>query len=190
MNSRNLLPVLAVVAAVLFSSAANAASILECPPHSTFNGCMSRCPKTCQNIDLPPTNCISACSVGCECLEGFVKVAKGATSQCVKSYECPMYTKQATLPYPVLRKLAAAASVPANQASLLGSLNPTTLAMAGGMVSTGSIAGSGSQRPTTAAMAILGGHRTTASASASASTIAVLRKVKQARPEENESHED
>ncbi|KAH9390782.1 Cytoplasmic dynein 1 heavy chain 1 [Tyrophagus putrescentiae] len=60
-------------------------------------------------------------------LEGFVKVAKGATSQCVKSYECPMYTKQATLPYPVLRKLAAAASVPANQASLLGSLNPTTL---------------------------------------------------------------
>ena len=118
-----------------------------------------------------------------------MKVAKGATSQCVKSYECPMYTKQATLPYPVLRKLAAAASVPANQASLLGSLNPTTLAMAGGMVSTGSIAGSGSQRPTTAAMAILGG-RTTASASASASTIAVLRKVKQARPEENESHED
>ncbi|KAI2809947.1 hypothetical protein BLOT_001100 [Blomia tropicalis] len=98
--------------AIISTAQIDGASILECPVHSTFNGCMTRCPVTCLNLNNPPTNCISVCTVGCECMEGFIKINKSPVSQCVKMYECPMYTnKQQTLPYPMMRKLAADASV-------------------------------------------------------------------------------
>ena len=72
---------------------------------------MTRCPVTCMNFNMPKPNCITVCTIGCECMEGFVKINKSPVSQCVKEYECPMYNsvRQQTLPYPVLRKLVARA---------------------------------------------------------------------------------
>jgi len=108
------------VVILLFLHQVRSASIPECPAHSTFNTCMTRCPTTCQNVGrlphLPAANCVDVCTVGCECMDGFVKINRGAESECVRAYECPMYLGKrgggGQLPYTMLRKLAAQESVP------------------------------------------------------------------------------
>lgn len=67
-------------------------SIDECPEHSTFNPCMTRCPVTCSNFHSGPPECLSICQVGCECQPGFIKVTKNPWGPCVKQYECQLYT--------------------------------------------------------------------------------------------------
>ncbi|KAH9420911.1 venom peptide SjAPI-like [Dermatophagoides pteronyssinus] len=64
----------------------------ECPEHSTFNPCMTRCPVTCSNFHSGPPECLSICQVGCECQPGFIKVTKNPWGPCVKQYECQLYT--------------------------------------------------------------------------------------------------
>ncbi|KAH9526234.1 hypothetical protein DERF_000334 [Dermatophagoides farinae] len=64
----------------------------ECPEHSTFNPCMTRCPVTCSNFHSGPPECLSICQVGCECQPGFIKVSKNPWGPCVKRYECQLYT--------------------------------------------------------------------------------------------------
>ncbi|KAH7640692.1 hypothetical protein HUG17_8161 [Dermatophagoides farinae] len=47
----------------------------ECPEHSTFNPCMTRCPVTCSNFHSGPPECF-----------------QNPWGPCVKRYECQLYT--------------------------------------------------------------------------------------------------
>ncbi|CAG2115028.1 unnamed protein product, partial [Medioppia subpectinata] len=66
----------------------------DCGQNSTFKRCLTRCPVTCSNYSNPPKGCVRNCAIGCECHQGFIKVDKGAYSQCVRPFECALYGKK------------------------------------------------------------------------------------------------
>jgi len=58
-------------------------STVQCPSFSHYSVCTSSCPDTCSDLTASQ-NCVTPCTEGCECNEGFVL----STSQCVPLHKC------------------------------------------------------------------------------------------------------
>ncbi|KAL0107994.1 hypothetical protein PUN28_014930 [Cardiocondyla obscurior] len=75
--SRGVVLLFLIVAIVTIDAAPN------CGPNEVYNTCGSSCVPSCQNPN--PTVCTLACKIGCECVEGYVRNARG---RCVLTQDC------------------------------------------------------------------------------------------------------
>ncbi|XP_075047750.1 SCO-spondin-like [Mixophyes fleayi] len=61
----------------------------SCKGNTTFTGCGTGCPKTCDNMrDTGVKGCIKICKVGCACQPGYVLLNEKQES-CVLPQDCP-----------------------------------------------------------------------------------------------------
>lgn len=82
-NSRLLIPILFLFLGV------------QCPAGMVYDECGSSCPRTCESLVMPETNCDERCIDGCTCANGMVLRYDNV---CVPEERCPCM--RGNVPYP------------------------------------------------------------------------------------------